>query len=76
MRSSTRRADAGSADGDGVAVVGAAAVGDDGDELAGAVEDAGIPGRCPVALEPQLPGYAVGGIDEVQARPKSMSGHE
>ena len=46
--------DVGPADRDFGEVVGASAVGDDRDELAGAVKDPGICRGCPVAPEPQL----------------------
>ena len=42
----------------------ARAVGDDCDELTGAIEDTRIAGRCPVALKAQLTGHAVAGIND------------
>ena len=51
----------------GVSVVWASAVGDDGDELTGPIEDPGISWWGPVSFEAQLARHAVGGVNEVQA---------
>jgi hypothetical protein len=59
--------DVGPADGNGVAVVRAgASTGAGCEEWTGAIEDARVAGRCPVACEAQLTGDAVTGIDEIQ----------